>query len=529
MEEVETKWSAATISQTPGRPDSHDILSLNTLQHYPIMAGLPSPHSKIISPAMQPSIDSQQSLDSQTSLQSQSSRGLLSHKSTLGFLPSLASFFSDAADARTMDHRCIATIRGEQGCPISSLVVVGDYLYAGTGSGASGSNSIRVWQKVSMKECAGFGTGCAAVKALVVSGDRILSAHQDRKIRIWIRDKAPRANRLRPKQISEGDNHVRQEALQVVNAANNSHKLLASMPTVKDYLKSFIPPKNYVQVRRHHKRPWIEHVDTISMLAVGGTPTDPILYSASWDRTIKVWNISDFTCMESFKAHDDAINALVVAPNGFLYTASADAKVKVWGRVQGGANGDVHGQQQIKQKQKHFFVACLEAHKSAVNALSLIRERDGSGLTLYSGGSDKSIVVWEREDSTQHMVARGVLRGHRNAVLCLASTGNVLCSGGADRAIRVWRRWGAVGGLAHSCVALLQGHGGPVKCLSLSMDAEGGHLLYSSSLDHEIKLWQLSGFEEDNYGNGKASEDEGNVALISKQESLVTPWKFSSV
>ncbi|MCO5571004.1 hypothetical protein L7F22_024735 [Adiantum nelumboides] len=490
------------------RPDPHPLSFMSTL-HSPLE--IHPTQSTTISPVMQPSIDSQQSLDSQTSMQSQSSHGLLSHMSTLGFLPSLASFFSDIDDAvsATLEHRCIVTIRGEQGSLISSLVVMGDYLYAGTGTSEVGSNSIRVWQKISMKECAGFGAGCASVKCLVVTGDQVLSAHQDRKIRIWSCDKVCGTKRLRPKQVIEGDNHVRQDVLQGSNAANNSHKLLASMPTVKDYLKTFIPPKNYVQVRRHHKRLWIEHVDTISMLAVGGTTSDPILYSASWDRTIKVWNISEFKCIESFKAHDDAINALLVAPDGFLYSASADAKVKVWGR-QSGVNGESGHYQ--KHKQKHFLVACLEAHKSAVNALSLIKEKDGNRLTFYSGGSDRGIVVWEREDGIQHMTARGVLRGHRNAVLCLASAGNMLCSGAADRTIRVWQRiWRALGGVEHSCIALLQGHGGPVKCLSLSVNAEGGHLLiYSSSLDNEIKLWQLSG-------------------CVEGANSLVYAWKFPSV
>ncbi|KAI9120002.1 hypothetical protein K1719_008971 [Acacia pycnantha] len=32
-----------------------------------------------------------------------------------------------------------------------------------------------------------------------------------------------------------------------------------------------------------------------------------ILYSASWDLTIKVWRLSDSNCLESISAHDDAV------------------------------------------------------------------------------------------------------------------------------------------------------------------------------------------------------------------------------
>eukprot|EP00250_Pteridium_aquilinum_P004876 c15062_g2_i2 orf=193-885(+) len=181
-----------------------------------------------------------------------------------------------------------------------------------------------------------------------------------------------------------------------------------------------------------------------------------------------------------------------------------------------------------QQKKKHSLVAILEAHKSAVNALALRRDDERGHTTLYSAGCDRGIVVWERDnESSQHMVAAGVLRGHRQAVLCLASAGNVLCSGSADRTIRVWRRLphqAAAGGSVHSCVGLLQGHNGPVKCLSLTWDA-GNYLLHSSSLDNNIKLWQLSGGV--NEGNEKDIEEMASTHT--QHEPLISPWKYLSI
>ncbi|KAK1272488.1 hypothetical protein QJS04_geneDACA015185 [Acorus gramineus] len=74
---------------------------------------------------------------------------------------------------------------------------------------------------------------------------------------------------------------------------------------------------------------WISHADTVSGLAL--SPDRLLLYSISWDRTIKVWRTSDFKCLKSIEgAHDDAINAIVVSKDGTVYTGSADAKIKVW-------------------------------------------------------------------------------------------------------------------------------------------------------------------------------------------------------
>ncbi|KAH7293115.1 hypothetical protein KP509_28G012600 [Ceratopteris richardii] len=416
----------------------------------------------------------------------------------------------------------MATITGDPGSHISSLVILDDYLYAGTGcNGVIGvrTDSVRVWQKTTMREGMGFGAGYAPVKALFVSGNFIFSAHQDQRIRIWSR--SGRTPSL--KQVSDGYGHSSYELLQ---DGHGQHKLIASMPTMKDYVKAFIAPRNYVQVRRQCKRLWIEHVDTISMLAIGGSAEDPILYSASWDRSIKVWRLSDWKCLESFKAHDDAINALLVGPEGLLYTASSDAKIKVWGRLGGSEDNEAVQTQRSKKTRKHFLIASLEAHKASVNALALLKETNGNELALYSGGCDKDIVVWEREHGLKVMVSKGILKGHRKAILCLSSTGNFLCSGSADRTIRVWRRSRASSGgvSSHCCVAILQGHCGPIKCLAMSFCNEDHCLLYSSSLDNQLKVWKLDvsiKFES-------ANDEEGDLPLNHQVTSLIAPWRLNS-
>jgi WD40 repeat protein len=133
------------------------------------------------------------------------------------------------------------------------------------------------------------------------------------------------------------------------------------------------------------------------------------LFSTSWDRTFKIWRTSDFKCLESVgNAHDDAINAIVLSEDGFVYTGSADKKIRVWKLEEAG-------------EKKHSLVATLEKkHKSAVNALAL--STDGS--VLYSGACDRSILVWEKDGESRggdgpngggHMVLVGVLRGHNKA------------------------------------------------------------------------------------------------------------------
>jgi len=136
-------------------------------------------------------------------------------------------------------------------------------------------------------------------------------------------------------------------------------------------------------------------------------------------------------------------------------------------------------------------VGTLEKHKSAVNALAL--SEDGS--VLYSGACDRSILVWESDDN--NMVVVGALRGHTKAILCLVVMADLVCSGSADNSVRVWRK---EIGKGYSCLAVLEGHRRPVKCLAMAVDSNTGggpheddrsYLVYSAGLDCDIKVWQI--------------------------------------
>lgn len=252
-------------------------------------------------------------------------------------------------------------------------------------------------------------------------------------------------------------------------ASNKRHKLLTTLPTVIDRLLRFFLPNNYVTIRRHKKLLWIEHADAITDLTVN----DGLIYSVSWDKSLKIWRASDLRCLESVKAHDDAVNAVVVSADGTVYTGSADCRIRVWAKQLG--------------EKRHRLVATLEKHKSAVNDLAL----NDDGSVLFSGSCDRSILVWEREDSANYMAVSGALRGHGKAVLSLFCVSDKLLSGSADRTVRMWRR-GYDG--KYCCLAVLEGHLKPVRSLTAVMEGDkpnGVVTVFSGSLDGEVRVSQV--------------------------------------
>ncbi|XP_027078231.1 protein JINGUBANG-like [Coffea arabica] len=319
---------------------------------------------------------------------------------------------------------------------IYSLAATRDMLYTG-----SDSKSIRVWKN--QKEFSGFKSNSGLVKAISIAGERIFTGHQDGKIRMW--------------KVSAKDPSI--------------HKRIGTLPTMKARIKSSIKPSNYVEVRRNRNVVWIRHFDAISSLSLSEDKS--LLYSASWDKTIKVWRISDSKCLESIQAHDDAVNTVVAGFDGLVFSGSADGSVKVWRRELQGKGT------------KHFFSQTLLKQECAVTALAV----DPSATILYCGSSDGLVNFWDRE-KLSHC---GILRGHKLAVLCLATAGNLVFTGSADTNICVWKREEG----DHICLSVLNGHSGPVKCLAVeeekvAMGADGYCILYSGSLDKSVKIWRVS-------------------------------------
>ncbi|KAM0035365.1 putative [Myosin heavy-chain] kinase transcription factor WD40-like family [Helianthus debilis subsp. tardiflorus] len=330
----------------------------------------------------------------------------------------------------------IGSLYREEG-HIYSLACSGDLLYTG-----SGSKNIRVWRN--LKDVTAFKSNSGLVKAIIVSGDRVFTGHQDGKVRVWKKDQKNPTN----------------------------HKRVGTFPTLFDILKSSIRPQNYVEVKRKCTTLWIKHCDAISCLSID--EHEGLLYSCSWDRTFKVWQMSNSKCLESVKAHDDAVNSIVNTKYGLVFTGSADGSVKVWKREGTG------------KSMKHHPVETLLNQECAVTTLAVSE----TGWFVYCGLSDGLVNFWEWEKQLSH---GGVLKGHKLAVLCLSTAGKLLFSGSADKTICVWRREGSI----HSCLTVLTGHTGPVKCLAVEREegANSGEVkwvVYSGSLDKTVKVWRVS-------------------------------------
>ncbi|KAA8521818.1 hypothetical protein F0562_012491 [Nyssa sinensis] len=235
--------------------------------------------------------------------------------------------------------------------------------------------------------------------------------------------------------------------------------------------------------------------------------SEALLYTGSWDKTVKVWRVSDSRCIDSFVAHEDNVNAILVnQEDDCVFSCSSDGSVKIWRRVYG--------------QSSHILTMTLKFQRSSVYALALSTSLSSS--FLYSGSSDGFINFWEKEKTSGRFNHGGFMQGHRFAVLCLVAIEKLIFSGSEDTTIRVWRR--EEGSCFHECLVVLDARRGPVKCLAASQEMEKvmmGFLVYSASFDQTFKVWRVKVLPDEKMGSNGVNHSELKMKIMEYEMSPV--------
>lgn len=183
----------------------------------------------------------------------------------------------------------------------------------------------------------------------------------------------------------------------------------------------------------------------------------PILASASFDKTVRLWGGRDPSRL-ILRGHQDAVREVVFSPNDRqIATASNDGTVKLWTR-----QGEL--------------LKTFEGHRDRVYGVSFSPD----GERLASASRDRTVKLWTLEGRLLQ-----TLRGHQDWVLDVnfSPDGRWLASASRDGTLRLWSRDGQL-------QKTLIGHRDRVNAVSFSPDSS---LLASASDDRTVKLWTPQG------------------------------------
>jgi WD40 repeat protein len=166
------------------------------------------------------------------------------------------------------------------------------------------------------------------------------------------------------------------------------------------------------------------------VLDVTFTPDSGFLWSASADKTMRVWKSAGETAVRNF-AHPSRVDAVAFSPDGkMLATGCPDGKVRIFDLAKGAVAKEISAHIH-PQPIGPAFIYCLTWTPDSKQ--------------VFSGSYDHTVKLWDATTGAMVREFKGFKekefeKGHRDGVfsMALSPDGKTLATGSSDRTIKLW-------------------------------------------------------------------------------------------
>ncbi len=256
------------------------------------------------------------------------------------------------------------------------------------------------------------------------------------------------------------------ECVTCLNLNTSSNELIysasdgsAALFKLYSYRKVLSSEDLYMQ---HHKQ--IKICDRISNFhGHGGSiwcidRSDDILFTGSYDKTIKIWQASKGDCLTSFRAHNSWVSSINYdKSHNTLVSCSWDCSIKLW---------NINTMQNT-----------LSLHEENSNALHCVVSNLNENEVIV-GNEFKNVDIWNVNRSSKVLS----LNGHSERINTLKHRDNLILSGSEDKYARIWDR------RTKNTEIVLAGH---TKGITQIEYDYLNNRVYTASCDKTIKMWDI--------------------------------------
>lgn len=207
-----------------------------------------------------------------------------------------------------------------------------------------------------------------------------------------------------------------------------------------------------------------------AVAAVAISPNGKNVISASFDCTLRLWDIETAESIGIFQGHDDWVTAVAITPNGrCAISASFDDTLRLW------------------EIETSKTMAIYEGHKALVTSVAITPD----GKHAISASFDHTLRLWDIE--TTETIA--IFKGHKSLVMDVAIMpgGQRAVSASSDHTLRLWDIKSA------QTLSIFKGHEGAVSAVEILPDSRR---FVSASDDCTIRLWDIEKTEALNIFKG---------------------------
>ncbi len=230
--------------------------------------------------------------------------------------------------------------------------------------------------------------------------------------------------------------------------------------------------------------------------------SNSLALSASWDGTLKLWDLVLHSCLKTIKCENSDENRLfcsaVTAEGNQAITGHSDGQLQRWCLETG------------------EWLGSLKGHTDIVYSVKMSPD----GRFVVSGSKDKTVKIWNISTG----MCSGTLEGHSGSIqsIAISSDGKLIVSTGfTDGSVRLWD-WESA-----ACLEVLT-NGGGWKPISVALNSDGSRLVVGTnygliniySLNTNRSIPQSSGTHR--YVNAKVVLlGEGTVGKTSLAHRLI--------